>query len=151
MTQSRGRPAAGKVTDGEYYVTRGLSAYKPEISTAPYGHTGHFLERAGSILPEKYGAAPEKWTPELTWLNKTRQESLSKSIVENRRRTYIYIHTVLLSSIFVKHALNSHFAARKIARLPEKKYFARLWKGCSPPAHAPMPMVLTITRLFLPF
>jgi len=53
-----------------------------------------FLERAGSILPEKYGAAPEKWTPELTWLNRTRQESSSKSIVENHRRTYIYIHTI---------------------------------------------------------
>jgi len=82
--------------------------------------TGHFWRGAGSLLPEKYGAAPEKWTPELTWLNRTRQESLTTSIVENRRRTYIYIYTVLSSSIFVKHAQNSHFAARKNARLPEK-------------------------------
>jgi len=68
-----------------------------------------FWRGAGSILPEKYGAAPEKWTPELTWLNRTRQESLTTSIVENRWRTYIYVYIVLLSSIFVKHALNSHF------------------------------------------
>ena len=47
---------------------------------------------AGSILPEKYRAAPEKWTPELTWLNTTRQESLTTPIVENRWRTYIYIY-----------------------------------------------------------
>jgi len=42
------------------------------------------------------------------------------------------IYIVLLSSIFVKHALNFHFAARKISRLPEKKYFARLWGAAAP-------------------
>ena len=72
---------------------------------------------AGSILPEKYGTAPEKWTSELTWLNRTRQESLTTSIVENRWRTHIYIYIVLSSSIFVKHALNSHFVKYT---LPEK-------------------------------
>ena len=50
--------------------------------------------------------------------------------MENRRRTYIYIYIVLLSSIFVKHALK---IARKIARLPETNYFARLW-GLQPPS-----------------
>ena len=87
--------------------------------------TGHFLEGAESILPEKYGTAPEKWTPELTWLNRTRQESLTTSIVENRWRTNIYI--VLLSSIFVKHALNSHFV-KYIGLL---SFFGRCPKNCS--------------------
>ena len=94
-----------------------------------------FWRGAGSILPEKYGAAPEKWTPELTWLNRTRQESLI-SIVENRWRTYIYIYIVLLSSVFVKHALNSHFVKYilpdQLLDCP-KKYFARLW-GLQPPS-----------------
>ena len=81
-----------------------------------------FIFREGWIdfARKKYGTAPEKWTPELRWLNRTRQESLTTSIVENRWRTYIYIYIVLLSSIFVKHALNSHVAARKVVRLPEK-------------------------------
>ena len=74
-----------------------------------WGIRAIFWRGARSILPEKYGAVPEKWTPEVTWLNRTRQESLTTSIVENRWRTYIYIYIVLLSSIFLKHALNSHF------------------------------------------
>ena len=45
---------------------------------------------------------------------------MTTSIVKNRRRTYIYIYIVLLSAIFVKHALNSHFAARKIT-LPDSR------------------------------
>jgi len=91
---------------------------------------------AGSILPEKYGTAPEKWTSELTWLNRTRQESLTTSIVENRWRTHIYIYIVLPSSIFVKHALNSHFVKyilpEKLLDCQKKNYFARLWGAAVP-------------------
>ena len=109
---------------------------------------GHFLEGAGSILPEKCGAAPEKWTPELTWLNRTRQESLTTSIVENRWRTYIYIYIVLLSSIFVKHALNSHFRCPKNCSIARKKnYFARLW-GLQPTQPPPSSYAYACSRSF---
>jgi len=96
-----------------------------------------FWRGAGSILPEK-------WTPELTWWNRTREESLTTSIVENRWRTYIYIYIVLSSSIFVKHALNSHFVKyilpEKLLDCPPKIILPDLG-GCSPPAlpaHTPM-------------
>jgi len=95
---------------------------------------GHFWRGAGSILPEKYGAAPEKWTPELTWLNRTRQESLTTSIVENRWKTYIYIYIVLLSSIFVKHALNSHFRCPKNCSIARKKLFCPTLGAAADPA-----------------
>jgi len=101
----------------------------------PIGVRAIFGRGAGSILPEKCGAAPEKWTPKLTWLNRTRQESLTTSIVENRWRTYIYIYIVLLSSIFVEHALNSHFifvrCPKNCSIARKKYYFARLRGGCT--------------------
>jgi len=53
----------------------------------------------------------------------------------------MYIYIVLLSSIFVKHALNSHFVKyvlpEKLLDCPKKNYFARLWGAAAPPPPVP--------------
>ena len=50
-------------------------------------------------------------------------------------KNYIYIYIVLLSSIFVKHALNSHFRCPKNCSIARKKnYYARLWGAAALPA-----------------
>ena len=49
----------------------------------------------------KIWGSARKMNSRTNMINRTRQESLTTSIVENRRRTYIYVYIVLLSSIFV--------------------------------------------------
>jgi len=107
--------SSGDANNGNEPDSRQQTAWVREISI---GVRAIFWRGAGSILPEKYGAAPEKWIPELTWLN-----SLTTSIVENRWRTYIYIYIVVLSSIFFKHALN--LTSWNIYQLPKNCSIAR--------------------------
>jgi len=105
------------------------------VTSYVHRRTGHFW-RGGldRFCPKNMG---QRQKNELqTWLNRTRQESLTTSIVENRWRTHIYIYIVLSSSIFVKHALNSHFVKyilpEKLLDCRKKNYFARLWGAAAP-------------------
>ena len=66
--------------------------------------------------------------------------------MENRWRTYIYIYIVLLSSIFVRHALNSHFRCPKNCSIAQKKLFCPTLGGCSPP---PAPQLIRLWGLLL--
>jgi len=95
------------------------------ITDSPYEYhrrTGHFWRGTGSILPEKYGAAPEKRMPHPKVLA--------------FRALYFAVACAIFSyfSLIIFIMLFFHFlaAARKFARLPEKNYFARLW-GLQPP------------------
>ena len=47
----------------------------------------------------KIWGSARKMNSRTNMINRTRQESVTTSIVENRRRTYIYVYIVLLSSI----------------------------------------------------
>jgi len=96
-------------------------------TTTTTGVRAIFWRGAGSILPEKYGAAPEKMNSRTNMIKQDETRKLDYiDCGKSLKNLYLHLHCPF--SINIRKMLFFHFlaAGRKIARLPEKNYFARL-------------------------
>ena len=114
-------------------ASRGKTLRPETLDNLKRRRTGHFWEGVGSILPEKYGAAPEKWMRHPKMLG---FRALYFAVAYGIFSYFSFI--IFKMSFFIFRPL-----PEKLLDCPKKNYFARL----CPPAHTPMTWNLCIISL----